>query len=225
MRLLFTNILLIIGFLSLAAQNVTNVMFWQEGKKVYISYELDKEADVTVSISTDGGKTFTPSLLHVTGAVGKGVSPGKKTIVWDALAEYDKIIGENICFRVSADRDRYTDNRVYDVVDQVPAFNGNINQWLASNLRYPPVAAENGIEGRVVVSFVVGKDGLIHSTQIVQSKMWIEMKKKKIVEVYDQSLEREAIRVVQLMPRWSPGKQNGQPVNCKFTLPINFRFQ
>lgn len=48
MRFLFTNILLIIGFLSLAAQNVTNVMFWQEGKKVYISYELDKEADVTV---------------------------------------------------------------------------------------------------------------------------------------------------------------------------------
>ncbi len=102
MRNIFVNILLIIGILPLAAQNVTNVEFWQEGKKVNISYNLDKTADVSVSISTDGGRTFSSPLKQVTGGVGKGVTPGKKTIVWDVLSEYDKLAGENICFRVSA---------------------------------------------------------------------------------------------------------------------------
>ena len=102
MRYIFAKILLIIGFIPLAAQNVTNVEFWQEGKKVNISYNLDKTADVSVSISTDGGKTFSSPLRQVTGGVGRGVTPGKKTIVWDVLSEYDKLVGEDICFRVSA---------------------------------------------------------------------------------------------------------------------------
>ena len=103
------------------------------------------------------------------------------------------------------------ENKVYDVVEQQPAFNGNINQWLASNLKYPPVAAENGIEGRVIVQFVVGKDGSIHSAQVVRG--------------VDSSLDKEALRVVNSMPKWVPGKQNGQSVNCKFTLPVVFRLQ
>lgn len=103
------------------------------------------------------------------------------------------------------------ENKVYDVVEQQPAFNGNINQWLASNLKYPPVAAENGIEGRVIVQFVVGKDGSIHSAQVVRG--------------VDSSLDKEALRVVNSMPKWVPGKQNGQAVNCKFTLPVVFRLQ
>ncbi len=103
------------------------------------------------------------------------------------------------------------ENKVYDVVEQQPAFAGNINQWLASNLKYPPVAAENGIEGRVIVQFVVGKDGSIHSAQVVRG--------------VDPSLDKEALRVVNSMPKWIPGKQNGQSVNCKFTLPVVFRLQ
>ncbi|MCQ2254069.1 MAG: energy transducer TonB [Bacteroidaceae bacterium] len=103
------------------------------------------------------------------------------------------------------------ENKVYDVVEQQPTFNGNINQWLASNLKYPPVAAENGIEGRVIVQFVVGKDGSIHSAQVVRG--------------VDASLDKEALRVVNSMPKWVPGKQNGQSVNCKFTLPVVFRLQ
>lgn len=103
------------------------------------------------------------------------------------------------------------ENKVYDVVEQQPTFNGNINSWLASNLKYPPVAAENGIEGRVIVQFVVGKDGSIHSAQVVRG--------------VDASLDKEALRVVNSMPKWVPGKQNGQSVNCKFTLPVVFRLQ
>lgn len=103
------------------------------------------------------------------------------------------------------------ENKVYDVVEQQPTFNGNINSWLASNLKYPPVAAENGIEGRVIVQFVVGKDGSIHSAQVVRG--------------VDSALDKEALRVVNSMPKWVPGKQNGQSVNCKFTLPVVFRLQ
>ncbi len=102
MRYIFANILLTICLLPLAAQNVTNVDFWQEGKKVNISYNLDKTADVTVLMSTDGGKTFSSPLKQVTGGVGKDVTPGYNTIVWDVLSEYDKLVGDNICFLVSA---------------------------------------------------------------------------------------------------------------------------
>ena len=523
--------LLVVGTLPHAAQNVTNVDFWQEGTNVKISYELDKEADVNVSMSTDGGKTFSSPLKQVTGGIGKDVTPGKNTIVWDVLKEYDKLVGENICFRVNAEnstasytfnvrgvefcirrvdggkfvigsnpklnntkrvpqvtlsnyyigesevtqelwqavmgsnpsynigstkpveniswgdckmfinkldsitgqtfrlpteaewefaarggnksngflysgsddifevayfrdksldyesgifasksvkskksnelglydmtgnvaemcndiygpyakesvinpkgaikgkkhvvrggsfndkkkkcytisRNKFSDNpdksigfrlavtkpRVgtlkilygaaknetdkplyeeplvdphaepfekatlslngidyghvrpridniligtyqlkitrsngksiehkitigedietevdffsgyqYTVIEQQPQFNGNINQWLASNLKYPPVAAENGIEGRVIVQFVVGKDGSIHSAQVVRG--------------VDSALDKEALRVVNSMPKWVPGKQNGQSVNCKFTMPVVFRLQ
>lgn len=67
-----------------------------------ISYNLDKTADVSVSISTDGGKTFSSPLIQVTGGVGKDVTPGYNAIVWDVLSEYDKLVGDNICFLVSA---------------------------------------------------------------------------------------------------------------------------
>lgn len=92
----------------LSAQNVTNVTFVQEGKNVKISYQLDKMSDISVSISTDGGKTFSRPLKKITGDVGKGVAPGKNAIVWDALSEYDKLVGENICFRVTAEASKHS---------------------------------------------------------------------------------------------------------------------
>ena len=101
------------------------------------------------------------------------------------------------------------ENKVYDVVEQQPTFNGNINSWLASNLKYPEVAVKKRIEGRVIVQFVVGKDGYIHSAQVVRG--------------VDSSLDEEALRVVNSMPKWVPGKQGGQSINCKFTLPIVFK--
>ncbi len=89
--------------LVLWAQNVTNVSFHQEGNKVIIMYDLDKQADVSVYMSTDGGGTFGNALRHVTGAVGKNVSAGTgKRIEFDALAEYDKLQGEDFVFKVRA---------------------------------------------------------------------------------------------------------------------------
>lgn len=100
-------------------------------------------------------------------------------------------------------------NKVFDVVEQQPSFNGNLNQYLSDNIKYPVVAQENGVQGRVIVQFVVERDGSITDVKVVRS--------------VDPSLDKEAVRVVKSMPRWSPGKQNGQAVRVRFTLPVLFR--
>ena len=103
-------------------------------------------------------------------------------------------------------------NRVYDVVEQMPSFPGGISglrTYLNQNTRYPAVAQENGVQGRVVVSFVVGKDGHISDVTVVRS--------------VDPSLDKEAVRVIRNMPRWTPGKQGGEPVKVRYNVPVSFR--
>ncbi len=104
--------------------------------------------------------------------------------------------------------------KVFDVVEQMPSFPGGpqaLMQWLSENVRYPVVAQENGVQGRVVVSFVVERDGSITDVKVVRS--------------VDPSLDKEAARVVKSMPRWIPGKQNGQAVRVKYNVPVAFRLQ
>lgn len=104
--------------------------------------------------------------------------------------------------------------KVYDVVEQMPSFPGGqgaLMSWLSSNIKYPPVAEENGVQGRVVCSFVVERDGSIS-----------EVKVRKGV---DPSLDKEAIRVLESMPKWIPGKQKGVAVKVKYTTPVTFRLQ
>lgn len=104
------------------------------------------------------------------------------------------------------------ENKVFDVVEQMPSFPGGqaaLMNYLNSNIKYPVIAEENGIQGRVVVQFVVGKDGSISNVHVVKS--------------VDPSLDKEAVRVVKNMPKWIPGKQNGQSVTVRYTLPVTFR--
>ncbi len=101
MRIRLVVILLLLALIG-SAQNVTNVSFRQVGQKVEVTYTLDKTAPISLSVSTDGGKTFSAPLKHVSGDVGDRVTAGKKTIIWDALAEVDKIVGSQIVFRVTA---------------------------------------------------------------------------------------------------------------------------
>lgn len=106
------------------------------------------------------------------------------------------------------------ENKVFDVVEQMPSFPGGqsaLMSYLANNIKYPVVAQENGVQGRVVVSFVVERDGSITDVQVVRS--------------VDPSLDREAQRVVKSMPKWIPGKQNGQAVRVKYNVPVSFRLQ
>ena len=104
--------------------------------------------------------------------------------------------------------------KVFDVVEEMPSFPGGqgaLMSYLASNIKYPVVAQENGVQGRVIVSFVVERDGSISDVKVARS--------------VDPSLDREAQRVVKSMPRWSPGKQNGSTVRVKYTVPVVFRLQ
>ncbi len=106
------------------------------------------------------------------------------------------------------------ENKVFDVVEENPSFPGGqaaLMQWLNANIKYPVIAAENGIEGRVIVQFVVSKTGSISDVRVVRG--------------VDPSLDKEAVRVVRNMPNWTPGRQNGTTVNVRFTLPVTFRLQ
>lgn len=106
------------------------------------------------------------------------------------------------------------ENDIFEVVEQNPAFPGGekaLMDWLHKNLKYPPVAQENGIQGRVLVQFVVNKDGSIVDP--------------KVIRAVDASLDKEAMRVVQAMPKWTPGRQRGKAVRVRFTLPVTFRLQ
>ena len=104
--------------------------------------------------------------------------------------------------------------KVFDVVEQMPSFpggNGALMEYLGKNVKYPVVAQENGVQGRVVVSFVVERDGSITDVKVVRS--------------VDPSLDKEATRVVSSMPKWIPGKQNGSAVRVKYNVPVSFRLQ
>lgn len=103
------------------------------------------------------------------------------------------------------------ENKILTIAEQMPSFKGNVNAWLSSHLSYPAVAAENGIQGKVIVKFVVGKDGSVSQAQVVRG--------------VDPSLDKEAIRAVNSMPRWNPGMNNGQPASVWFTLPVTFKLQ
>lgn len=102
--------------------------------------------------------------------------------------------------------------KVYQVVEQMPQFPGGqaaMMKFIADSLRYPSVAYENGIEGRVIVKFVVDCKGNIVNPLVVRS--------------VDPLLDREAIRLVKSMPKWIPGRQNGKPVCVIYNVPIRFK--
>ena len=101
---------------------------------------------------------------------------------------------------------------IFDLVEENPSFPGGekkLYEFLSKNLRYPEMAKENGIQGKVFIQFVVWKDGSIKDVKVVKS--------------IHNTLDKEAFRVVNKMPNWSPGKQQGKVVNTKFTIPIKFK--
>ena len=106
------------------------------------------------------------------------------------------------------------DNKIFEIVEQNPTFPGGtaaLMSWLSQNIKYPVIAAENGVKGRVIVQFVVEKDGSITDVVVVKS--------------VDPSLDKEATRVIKNMPHWIPGRQNGSPVRVRFTVPVTFTLQ
>ena len=103
---------------------------------------------------------------------------------------------------------------IFVVVEEQPEFPGGntaMMKFLSDNIKYPVIAQENGIQGRVITNFVVERDGSITDVQVVRG--------------VDPSLDKEAIRVIQSMPKWKAGRQRGSAVRVRFTLPVVFRLQ
>lgn len=128
----------------------------------------------------------------------------------------DTEIDENteIEFNVSLEEEESDDTAVFFIVEEMPEFpggDGELRKYIAQSVKYPVIAQENGIQGRVYVQFVVGTDGGV--TQV------------KVARGVDPNLDKEAIRVVQSMPKWKPGKQRGKAVKVSYTVPINFVLQ
>ena len=104
------------------------------------------------------------------------------------------------------------EQEIFQVVENMPEFPGGTQallQYLKKNIKYPTICQEQGIQGRVVVQFVVNKDGSIVDPEVI-----------KPINPY---LDKEALRVVSTMPKWKPGSQRGKPVRVKFTLPVQFK--
>ena len=103
---------------------------------------------------------------------------------------------------------------VYDCVEQMPSFPGGtqkLKEFIEENLRYPKELEESCVQGRVIVRFIVERNGKLSNVKVVKS--------------VDPVLDKEALRIVKLMPRWIPGRQNGIPLRVKYTIPVTFRLK
>ena len=129
--------------------------------------------------------------------------------------EDDKDVEVVIAAPVEAPVEEEEEEVVFVVVETMPEFPGGqqaLFKYLSENVKYPVIAQENGIQGRVICQFVVNKDGSIVDVEVVRSGG-------------DASLDKEAVRVIKSMPKWKPGKQRGKAVRVKYTVPVNFRLQ
>lgn len=116
---------------------------------------------------------------------------------------------------VPVEPESVVDDEVFLVAETMPSFmDGTIETfraWVMQNVKFPQIALENNIHGRVVLSFVIDKDGRLTNVEVLQAP--------------DRSLAEEAVRVLNKSPKWSPGKQRNQTVRVRFTLPVDFRVQ
>ena len=105
-------------------------------------------------------------------------------------------------------------NMAYDVVEVMPQYPGGqiaMMKYIMENIKYPKQAMKEGIQGRVTVSFIVEKDGRVSNVRLLRS--------------VQSALDKEAIRVVKSMPKWTPGKHNGKSVRVRFNLPVMFKLK
>ena len=129
--------------------------------------------------------------------------------------EDDKDVEVVIAPPVEAPVVEEVEEEIFVVVESMPEFPGGAQEmmkFIAENIKYPVIAQENGIQGRVICQFVIEKNGSVTDIQVVRSSG-------------DASLDKEAERVIKNMPKWKPGKQRGKPVRVKYTIPVAFRLQ
>ena len=115
---------------------------------------------------------------------------------------------------VEVEEEEVEEQQIFQVVEEMPEFPGGMGEcmkFLGKNIKYPTISQENGVQGRVIVQFVVNRDGSIVDPVVVRG--------------VDPYLDKEALRVISMMPKWKPGKQRGKAVRVKYTVPVMFRLQ
>ncbi|KIO44286.1 MULTISPECIES: energy transducer TonB [Sanguibacteroides] len=130
----------------------------------------------------------------------------------DVEADVENREVQNYDYDGEYDPDATGEDDVFVTVEDMPVFpGGDITKWINKHVKYPMIAQENGVQGKVIVQFVVGKDGTVGDIKVVRG--------------VDSSLDQEAVRVIKSMPKWKAGKQRGVPVKVSFTVPINFQLK
>ena len=173
---------------------LTTLLFFSSMKKIEdIKDNLDEGEQVENGVI--GGDSFAHAseTEKVTSAVKNTAEIGEKAVE-------------------SSDPKKVFTRKVYYLVDEMPSFPGGLEElykWIDNNVQYPAVARENGIEGRVILKFIVEKDGSLSDSTVIHS--------------VHPMVDREALRLVGQMPKWNPGKRAGIPVRVRYCLPIKFK--
>lgn len=202
-----------------------NVKARKEGHKMNItidSYSIKKDEldliPLEIKKIKTGDRSFTISnsktSLSATAIGGMIECFNGADIVVKTKSKYESAIFKNKLLEIIANNatDDVVDNKVYDVVEQMPSFPGGaaaLSQYLSRTIRYPEKAQKNGVQGRVLCKFVVERDGSISNVEVTKH--------------VDPSIDEEAVRIIRSMPNWTPGKIGGKNVRCSFLIPLTFR--
>lgn len=152
-----------------------------------------------------------PAVADILNIVEDDVELDEELVIIDTEMSQDDIVDfSNMVF----EEETRDEGEVFMIVEEMPEFPGGteaLQKYLAQSVRFPVIAQENGIQGRVYIQFVINQNGEVTNATILRG--------------VDPSLDREALRVVEAMPKWKPGKQRNRPVRVSYTVPINFVLQ
>lgn len=198
---------------------------------MFIAFEYAQRDIVIDEIDTSGDILVEEEIIEITRRFTPPPPPPPETVQADLIdIVEDNTLEEEVEFQSTEDEQKdaviinynygegdgegevYADEEIFAVVEEMPSFPGGdaaLMSYITKNIKYPSIATENGIQGRVICTFVINRDGKVTNAEVIRS--------------VDPSLDKEALRVINNMPAWKPGKQRGKPVRVKYTLPIVFR--
>lgn len=198
---------------------------------MFIAFEYAQRDIFIDEIDTSGDILVEEEIIEITRRFTPPPPPPPETVQADLIdIVEDNTLEEEVEFQSTEDVQKdaviinygegdgegevYAEDEIFAVVEEMPSFPGGdaaLMSYISKSIKYPSIAQENGIQGRVICTFVINRDGKVTNAEVIRS--------------VDPSLDKEALRVINNMPTWKPGKQRGKPVRVKYTLPIVFRLQ
>lgn len=186
----------------------------QDNSEIYTVKDVSID-DELIPITLPEKKTVPPPPASVSKAEIIEIVQDDAEIEEEIMASIDdqvEFIDISELDNIEVEPEEEVDDTPFMVVEDMPEFPGGtaaLLEYLKKNIKYPAICREQGIQGRVLVSFIVNKDGSIVDAEVVKP--------------INPSLDKEALRVISGMPKWKPGAQRGKPVRVKYTVPVNFR--